>query len=125
MSLRSITLVFENCESVEIPESSISAFGLSGISMSISYDSLRKSFRKYRMVSGMVLSLKDFSEIYTTLEDNIAYRVGKCSDITSISINSTDGESNTYHIEWLGDDDYNNPKQTHSLSKDYLRIDIG
>lgn len=125
MSLQSITLVFENCETVTIPEGSITNLYLGGITQTRQYDSVKKSFRDRLSVSEVYLQVTDFSDIFTSYEDNLVHRVCISNDITSVEV-CIGGEVTTYFVKWDASEDYySNKKQSHILTAKLLAITIG
>lgn len=126
MSLQSITLVFENCETVTIPEGSITNLYLGGITQTRQWDNVKKSFRDRLSASEVYLQVTDFSEIFTSYGDNLVYRVCKSNDITAVEVSCVEGEVTTYSVKWDASEDYySNKKQSHILTAKLLAITIG
>lgn len=126
MSLISITLVFENCESVSIPSSSIENLYIGRLSQYRTYNKQTSEFVDGYHLQDMHLILSSFCDITTTCEQPLYQRLKVAHDITHLILVDDNHQEVTYSIRWIGDSQYNNCAQREvDVENDYLFIRIG
>lgn len=118
--LSSITLTFENCETMEIPATVLGNFGISGIIDSITRMAYN-SILKYKVANSILIEISrealnlnlrasfDIEGVYNTP------RYMRYDDITSITVTYLDESGNEifdkYLVPWEDSDDQTNPNQ--------------
>lgn len=116
-----ISLVLENCDSLDIYRKDIGIFYLGGISKSFS-----------RIASNSISESQVASEFYIEIhkdantnenrdinfsDDEMPFeRIAKHQDITQIGLEFEDGTFDHYLLNWEGDSDYENEAQTSVVS---------
>lgn len=126
MSLTSLTLVFENCESVSIPSSSIESLYIGRVSQYRTYNKRTNKFVDGYHLEDMHLVLSEFSDITTTCDEPLYQRLQIATDITHLVIVDDNYTELTYSVRWVGGDQYNNPAQRKgSIEQEYLFVQIG
>lgn len=122
--LSSITLTFENCETMEIPATVLGNFGISEITDAITRLAYN-SILKYRVANSVLIEISrealklnlhsSFEESYLHAEDSDTPRYMQFDDITSISLTYLDESGNEiseeYLVPWENSDDLTNPNQ--------------
>lgn len=115
--IKSITLVLENCETVEIPTKALKFMSLENISESL-WKINDNDIMKVKVVQELSIALDP-----TDLKSNIfgedstcaAERLTAWADITGISINYNDESEEKYFVSWADSD--NAMENVHQKSK--------
>lgn len=119
MKIKTLQLVFENCETVKIYGEDIAL---------IDY-----AIKKERNlgVGGQVTKMKYLSDLQLVLHQdangldegiftdnkNIFDRIREYNDITTVVITTASGKEKTYHIDFAGNDSMNNERQSSSINE--------
>lgn len=126
MSLTSITLVFENCESVSIPSNSIDSLYIGRVSQHRTYNKRTNKFVDGHHLEDMYLSLSSFCGITTTCNEPLYKRLQVATDITHLILVDDKLQEDSYSVRWVGDSQYNNYSQRKGLiENECLFIRIG
>lgn len=121
--VKSIELVLENCEMIEIKREHIGSFNLSNIRRSISRiaansicDSLSAE-DAFIQISSKANTINSYS---FTWDDNKILpfdRLTQHKDITAIEIHYEDGSNEYIYVNWGGKSDYTNLYQTSKINQ--------
>lgn len=114
--IKSIVIVFENCDSVEIPAEFIDSLSFDGVTESFGMVRIDKSLRKFYKVEYVSIVLdQKFEAIECSFgQDKAKKRILKYPDITQIGI-KYEGSNDTelFFVKWCGNDDENILQQTY------------
>lgn len=133
--IKSIDIVFENCDYVNVPAEHILYLYFDKINRQIFTDIILQVI-DMQVAETTIIYLKesafDLETWLSSEKDKIILkdRILNFNDITSIEIHYNDENKASDHIytSWGGDDDYNNPNQHSSIENDLekgIRIYIG
>lgn len=99
--LESIEIVFENCETVIIPEVFVKACYVGGITEWLTYQKNYNNRGKTASELNLeILKSLDNQGILTTMGEKPVERMIKYQDITHLKLNMLDGKTEQYDIRW-------------------------
>lgn len=114
--IESIVIVFENCDSVEIPVDWIDSLSFNGVTKSFVMSSSDLSLRKFNKAEYVSISFdKKFETIQCSFgQENAKERILKYPDITQIEI-KYEGSNDTelFFVKWCGNGDENTLQRTY------------
>lgn len=130
MTLNSINLTFENCESVTIPIEYINSIHVGGISRSITYNkrnTINPVTHQQTISNAYILFNGAFSvsNVQTTFNEQAYDRIKQHTDITYIDL-IYDTHCESYYVTWPFSDFNlnNNPNQSNTNHYDGLTVEI-
>lgn len=106
--IKSVNIVYENCEVFSIPIEHINLYGLN--------NEVYKTLEKINLIIKKGADNSKYLRLETNrkpFERTLAY-----NDIVSIYFKYEDGTEEKINVYWQGDDDYDNPAQKSYIDKD-------
>lgn len=118
MKLQSLTIVFENCDSITIDSSNIRGFALGNIVEEVILVAGKKIVQNKRaMMSYLALDLTD-------LPHEVQTKICESYSITHYLINREHRKRLEYAVVW-GEEEFTNTLEKHEINEDgYLTIEI-
>lgn len=121
--VKSVELILENCEVIEIKREYIGIFHVSDIKKSISRDAINS-------ISDYVTAEEVFIQISSKANNSSSYvgdlhdgeitpfdRLIRYADITALNIKYQDGSKEYIFVKWGGDSDYTNEYQSVAINE--------
>lgn len=121
--LKSLDIIFENCESINVPAESIEWFWINGFKHTLHFQSPNDVFDHYS-ADYVTLYLKNLDKIPTStilgteLGTDIKSRIKAYKDVTQITLYYDDETDFNFCVPWGGDSDYTNEYQYVKIGKD-------
>lgn len=118
-NLKSVEVVFENCECIEIFYPDISYIQIHGLEQKIGNYS--NCISKHDTIDGFEMFISGDAVLSHLQEDvfpNVSLDRFKLCDITQLDIKWDDGTNDYVFVRWTGDSDYTHPNQKAIVSPD-------
>lgn len=114
--IKSLDIVFENCECISIETKYLYGFSLSGIDVSISRIALNCIHKMNSVKHTEIVICRDADKEYKPFgvdeyKTTVFDRISTDKDITSLYLRYQDGTEECYYPKWGGDSDYINTYQ--------------
>lgn len=124
--VKEITLVFENCESVDLKSDMFTALTIEGVTTGFCVNCFQYSkgeVCEFLRCNSFGITLKENSNLKTNTGSELWPRVKRFMDITHISLKFSDGTEEYISVPWEGDNESNKLQKVKTTGK-YLQIDI-